>query len=288
MELTTGIIIVFVLVAVLILYELYWKENLKWRWLQITLSVIFAAIISPTIFQIIVSLNNRADEDAKQKFRNAVIEGLYNQNVENRDLKQLLELKYKDAFSSTEKEAKQWASDFVSTLPQKRENVKNLKNQSNKLVSKLELQWSPLYQFIIQSFDTRAQELTKASLGTLVESKDINIVTNSQVNQTQTILRKFNFSNGNSLSLKVYTAVVDNGRVTFYPNIIFSEYLKGINTTTVFSVNIRQDYFELEAGHPRYEGYIKRIRTHDDPLNDSNFVEMLNTAINHAFESSLL
>lgn len=288
MELITGIIVVVFLVGVLILYELCWKDNLKWRWLQITITVIFAAILSPTIFHIIVSINNRAHEDAERQFRKAVIEGLYNQTVENRDLEQLLKLKYKDAFSSTEKEAKQWASDFLSTLPQKRENKKNLRNQSNKLVAKLELRWSPLYQFIIKSFDTRVQELTKASLGALVESKDIHLVTNNQVNQTQTILRKFKFSNGNSLSLRVYTAVVDNGKVTWYPNIIFSEYLKDNNSTTVFSVNFRQNYFELEAGHPRHKGYIKQLRTHDDPLKDSKFVEMLNTAINHAFESSLL
>jgi len=287
MELYTAIIIVVVLVVVLILYELRWKEKLKWRWVQITLSVIFAAILIPTIFHIIVSINNSARENAERQFREAVIEGLYSQNIKYQELEQLLKLKYKDAFSSTENEAKQWASEFLASLPQKREDEKNLRNQSNKLVNKLELRWSPLYQFIIKSFDTRVQELTKASLGTLVESKDIHLVTNYQVNQTQTILRSFNFSNGNSLSMKVYTAVVDNGKITCYPNVIFTEHLRDASTT-VFSVNFRQDYFELQAGHPRHEDYIKRLRTYGDPLDDSNFVEMLNVAINHAFESSLL
>jgi len=154
-------------------------------------------------------------------------------------------------------------------------------------VGKLELRWSPLYQIIIKSFDTRAQELTKASVGTLVELKDIRLVTNSQVDQTQTILRKFYFSNGNSLSVKVFIAVVDNGKVTWYPNVIFTEHLQN-TSTTVFSVNFRQNYCELEAGHPRHKGHIKQLRTNSDPLDDSNFIEMLYIAINRAFESCLL
>ena len=42
-----AIIIVLVLVTILVVYELWLKERLRKRWLQITISIIFAAILSP-------------------------------------------------------------------------------------------------------------------------------------------------------------------------------------------------------------------------------------------------
>lgn len=287
MTLLIALFVILALLAVLVFYELSWKEKLKKRWVQVTLSIIFSAVLSPAIFHIIVSWNNRQREEAELQFRDAVITGLYNQKVEYKQLEQLLILKYKEIYDSGEKEAERWANNFLASLQDKRVEEERIEIQTQELVAALELRWNPFYKFLLSIFDRRATLLMKNSSTELAETKDVPIVTSNQAHQNQEILRKIIFPNGNQLHVELHTAVVDNGKITWYPNVIFRELIKG-SQTTVFVITFRDNTFALQVGHPRHEGFLEEGIVHDDPLEDEKFLSLVNKAINRAFESGFL
>lgn len=282
-----AIIIVLVLVTILVVYELWLKERLRKRWLQITISIIFAAILSPAVFHIITTQTNRDREESEQSFQDAVLKALYNQNADYKDLQELIKLKYKDVFLSTEQEADQWVEDFLNKLSQMRVKQETLKDENQMLVAKLELQWGPLYKYLLTSFDKRAEGLASRLENISIESHDAPLVQSDQVNQSQLYLRNITFPNGNQLKVEVHTAVVEYGIVTWYPNLIFSESTKG-GQNTVFVVTFRDNQFELIGGHPRHQGFIDEVKSQTDPLGNQQFLAGIKKAMNRAFESGLL
>ena len=282
-----AIIIVLVLVTILVVYELWLKERLRKRWLQITISIIFAAILSPAVFHIITTQTNRDREESEQSFQDAVLKALYNQNADYKDLQELIKLKYKDVFLSTEQEADQWVEDFLNKLSQMRVKQETLKDENQMLVAKLELQWGPLYKYLLTSFDKRAEGLASRLENISIESHDAPLVKSDQVNQSQVYLRNITFPNGNQLKVQVHTAVVEHGMVTWYPNLIFSESTKG-GQNTVFVVTFRDNQFELSGGHPRHQGFIDEVKSQADPLGNRQFLAGIKKAMNRAFESGLL
>jgi len=58
---------------------------------------------------------------------------------------------------------------------------------------------------------------------------------------------------------EVHTAAVEDGMVTWYPNVIFSESTKG-GQNTVFVVTFRSKQFALSVGHPRHQGFIDEVK----------------------------
>lgn len=281
------IIIIGALLCVLIIHELSWKTKIKRRWIQITLSIVFAAVISPAVFHLIISLHDRQRGEAEQIFRDAVINGIYQQKVDYTQLEQLLNLKYKDIFKSSEEEAEKWAGEFLDSLSDLRNENTKIDKKSQELSEALKLKWGPTYKYILTSFDKRVEELSKKSKTKLEVYKDVSIVSADRVNQGQEILRKVVFPNGNHLIVELHTGVVDSGKITWFPNLIFRENISGTQTT-VFVVSFRDNYCEMQIGHPRHEGVLNGVVAKDDPLKDEKFLRMFKKAINRAFESGFL
>lgn len=282
-----SISVVVVLLGVLIFYELEWKAKIKKRWIQITLSVVFAAVLSPAIFHIIINWNERKREETGQQFRNAVIKGIYQQKIDYAQLEELLSLKYKEVFESSENEAKKWAGEFLDSLSDKRDEKTKIAKKTQELSEALKLKWGPTYKYLLASFDKRVEELVKNSSTKLEVTKDVPIVSVNKVNQGQEILRKVVFPNGNHLIVELHTAVVDSGKITWFPNLIFRENINATQTT-VFVVVFRDGWCGIEVGHPRHHGILEKVVVKDDPLEDEKFLRMFNKAINRAFESSFL
>lgn len=255
--------------------------------MQITISVIIAAILSPAIFHIITTQANQERERTERDFRDAVLTGLYNQNADYKDFEELLKLKYRDVFLSTEQEAKQWVKDFLNRLSRMRTEQETLKDKDQILVAKLEVEWGPLYKYLLTSFDKRAEELATRFENIIIESQDERLVKSDQANQSQLHLRKVTFPNGNQLTVKIHTAVVENGMVTWYPNLIISESTKG-GQNTVFVITFRAKEFALSVGHPRHRGFIDEVKSQTEPLANQHFLEGIKKALNRAFESGFL
>jgi len=275
------------LLAVLILYELRWRERIGKRWLQITLHVVLITIFTPAVFYMIVTIKDRQQRAADEEFRRVVLNAIHSDRTDASGLRDLLRLKYREVFEASEEEADSWAAAFFESLPQRRAIEDELATMEAMLRANLESQWQPLYELVLSSFDERAARIADHMGIEVLESKEVPIVIGGRTHQLKEHLRRVLFPNGNELLLEVHTGVVDGGTITNYPNFIVRETVNG-EQDTVFVVVIRESEYQLMAGHPRHESVIKKVSVTGDPLSSAEFTSALTAAMNRAFESVLL
>ena len=86
-------------------------------------------------------------------------------------LQDLIELKYKEVFKSTEEEATEWSRNFVASLPERKSKLQEIEDTSKNLSKRFQEKWQPILDFTYYLLMHELTELSR-STKTHMESQD--------------------------------------------------------------------------------------------------------------------
>lgn len=195
--------------------------------------------------------------------------------LNTKDLEEITSLLYKDIYHSSEKDAKKWAQDVLSSSPEEQEEMKSLSARGEELGNRLRLQWRPLYTYILKAFDDRITELQNRNKNLIKSSfkddtKDIVLVEN--VKQQYSLLREVQFQHGNAIRIYMLSARIQGGQLLDSPYIVINQDVNGA----------RDNPFRLNFSTREYwlYHYNEPYHTTKGFLEDKDFHDKITSAIN--------
>jgi hypothetical protein len=272
MPIWTNILLATVLLVFLIIYEWRWKEKIRIKSLQIAVTVVTATIVAPLVFALLSTWSNRIETKKEEAFRSAVLSTLQTHSTETSTLKDIVQFRYKEIFDSTETEAENWTKSFLESLEKRRAQANVLEKDTQELGRRLALKWQPFYGFTLLDLDTKVSELSKHTQIS-VESKeapDLLIINSVATSRTQ--IRSITFPSGSKLLVEVDAGVLDRGKLTRYPSIVFRALRDG-NPDIIFYLSFYEDHIKAEIDL-RHSPSIGRDEFRGDLLSADNRMKL--------------
>jgi hypothetical protein len=139
-------------------------------------------------------------------------------DVERDELKKRIAEIHKTQFNVLPQEADQWAEQFVSTLPLRKDRVIAEENEETKRFEKHRMNIPILFEYCIKKFDEYILALKKHDKKIDFKQEQIpEIITFANSSQEYNSLRVASFPNGTVLKLSFWTGVIKNDRFQTYP-----------------------------------------------------------------------
>ena len=269
---------VLVLLASLVLLARseWWPDKRTKKYKRITRLLYFLIVVS-TFSSLYQNYQTRSNEEAFQK---QVLMTISDRVLRNEELKELIALKYKDVFASTESDAKAWARNFVDKLEDKRASMESLDEKSKILEGQYLLKWQPLYKYVMDLFDERINALKARGVGIKVDRREQPlIVVDNGSTKSQFLLREIVFADGGRIGVNIQPGYIQSGTFVSEPRIIFQE------SQRVFDLSFSERSCEIYPINPRYVS----IGTESSaPLEDQEFKTGLMRAIEMLISNSIL
>ena len=272
------ILILTVYVSIQIIFEK--KEKKK---SQIAVNAIVVLLLFPLIQFGINYTFHYSDRQKQEEFQAEVIKDLIALGQKEIDLKKVQEIiakTHRQVFNSIPKEAERWAADFVSALPQKKEQYE-LINEKKKEYSDKSLMLLPqLFDYTLAEFDARVLELNKIGVGSNIIKEPLELIINMDTHNMlykDIWVRRVDFNNGNSIDVVLKPGRIENNEVKFYPDMRFIALLKKSSSIS-FGVNIGYGGLKSPPVIPDINYRINR-----DPLTEG-FRSGLSKNLNQLFE----
>jgi hypothetical protein len=278
------IVLALFLIILLIFYEAKFKDKIKSRLLQIALTVVFAAVISPLIFTLLSSWWSRHDRIKEAAFRRTIVEAIHNDKINTDTVRELMRLRYKEVFEASEAEAKKWVNKFLGSLSDRQLQARELELTSNELAQRLSLRWEPVYTFILASLDTRVRALSKHIDISSTVKNNVQFFTMDGTHRTQR-MRTITFPNGSILAVDAASGQIVKGVLAGDPRLIFREERNG-NTDIIFYLRLMQDKVMLLVDN-KHKQVLKESDLEGDFLSEQNR-RLLEQAVNYSIEWLIL
>jgi hypothetical protein len=274
------IIVTIILLSILIAYEVRWRDQIKLRWLQGTVAVILATIIAPAIFALLSEWISHADKEQEAKFRKSILTFIEQGQTNSQALQDLIELKYREIFKSSEDEAKEWSRNFVASLPDRKNELQKIEDKSKDLSERLREKWQPIFDFTLLSLDARIAELERSTKTNMEFQEIIPIIVDKYPRKSAQV-RKVIFPGGAQMIVSEDQGILDRGILTRPPQLIFREVRNG-NNDIVFWLRFHPEYISINIDSRHYPK-IQESKIEGDFMSESNRKKIL-AVINYTIE----
>lgn len=275
------LILTIISLIIYVIFKTVVEPKIEIKWLQVLIDVLLVALIIPICVNLMMPIFQREQQRKEEEFKEQVTSYLLKEKMSTEDIKELISLKYKEIFKSSEEDAKKWTNKFLSSLPERKSDVDSLLIKGEELANKLRLKWQPLYDYILLQIDTRINELMKKDENIKFQKYDLDIISIDSSRRPGRI-REIEFTNGCHIRIQVYPAQIQNGLLTEFPIITFAEISNQL-TSPVFMIGFFEDNFEIDSVNKRYEDI--EFTTQNDPLDNEEFKNKLSEAINKIITS---
>lgn len=141
-------------------------------------------------------------------------------DMEIQELKKRLAEIHKNEFSSLPTEADEWATQFLATLPLRKDQLMTAQQDKKQLLETEKAKITMLFDFILQSFDVRLDALIKR--GSKIRVKDkLPVGTLPLLDCSTSTIRSVVFTNGRTLDVILICGSLKQGAINHYPKITF-------------------------------------------------------------------
>ena len=162
-----------------------------------------------------------------------------------------------------------------------------MSEKSEEYIDKLTLKWKPTCDLILKQFDDRINELIKQNENIKIKKENYNLIIDVDSNKYEVLkVRIVEFPNSNSIFISFEPAKIQRGLLIEGIEIVFFEQLKNGNTTTVFSIDLDQNLYQINPRNERYRSIDSR--TNQNPIEDDNFRKKISEALNKIISSVYL
>ena len=215
--------------------------------------------VDPGLLNQILALLNQDLRRAEQ-FQKQVLDAVASKALDTKTLEEIIALKYKVIFNSSEENAKRWAKEFLDS-PAKEQELKSLANNGQEFADKLRLRWQPFYDFILKEFDDRISELSKRNLLKPNPNPAYNPYYKSDAQLVVVdkgaqhgMIRDVRFKNGGVIQIFFSQGQIHGGILRVEPRLYVTESVNGAGYKPLFfnfyKDKMHYNYFkELEQGN---------------------------------------
>ena len=270
MNIVVTLCLFFFCIATLIACELLgakfkreWQKNLT-KLIVVT----FASTLGSYLWKTVIESPQRGKEE---NFKRQLIAILAESSSKTQDIEELLSLKYKEVFRSSEEEAREWVEEFRRSLAEKRKGVEIVSVKGKEMAERLSIRWSPFYQYVLKQFDDRVEGLAQDDQGISNTKSDLKLVFVDNFSGIDETVRRATFPNNNSIILKVIPAQIERGTLVNTPRIDFFVSVPGEFQEAALSISLTEKGASVGAANPRYTSLIEYAITDQDPLVDEKF-----------------
>jgi hypothetical protein len=202
-----------------------------------------------------------------------------------KQIEEIIALKHKVIFASSEEDAKRWAKELLESSPRKESEVKSLAASGRELADKLLLRWNPLYDFFQKELDNRISELKQTGLITDSEQIQAELLVVDSESRAVPIRRITFLGNLERFSIMVYLfqGQIHRGNLVKPPHLQFEEHVNWASYMPV-SLIFRAEAisFEHRTEIPQPTQIKEYKAMGEDPLSDQEFRRALSTAIGNS------
>lgn len=276
------IIITLVLIISFIIYRSKYENRIERKWLRLTIESILVLLIMPLLVTLIAPVVQFKQRREETRFKKDILASCVKKELDYEDLKELITLKHKDIFQSTDETATKWADDFIKSLPEKQSGLESLLDKGKELEKRLTLKWQPLYEFILKEFDARVLKLKENDFIESFNKKEQSIFRKDAFEGYNTQIRTLVFHNGSYIWIEFRPALMQGGVIREEPSIRFWEIINGVRNVD----GIRLIFGDKEIQFT-YKNKVFRT-TEKDPLDDAEFRKKLIEAIGNTITSGYL
>ena len=256
------------LLSFLIIYEWKWKDKIRSKLLQISITIAASVVVAPLVFNLLSSWVNHEQLKNEENFRKAVLRSILSNASDTSTIKEIIQLRYKEIFDSTEAQAEDWAKNFLSSLESKKKQANTLKKDTQDFGQRLIQKWQPFYEFTFIDFDSKIKKLSQHVQITTAKEDPPTLLNINSAERYRKIVRTVSFPSGSKLLVEVDSGVLDRGKLVRYPSIIFREQREG-NLDIIFYLSFYEDHIKVEPNIRHWES-IKRDRFQGDLLSTEN------------------
>lgn len=257
-------------IATLIVYELLgarfkreWQKNLT-KLIVVTFASTFGSYLWKTVIE-------SPQREKEENFKRQLIAILAESSSKTQDIEELLSLKYKEVFRSSEEEAREWVEEFRGSLVEKRKDLEIVSAKSREMAERLSIRWNPFYQYVLKQFDDRVQGLAQDDHGASIIKSDLKLVFVDNFSGIDETVRRVTFPNNNSIILKMIPAQIERGTLVDAPRINFFVSVPGEFQEAALLISLTEKGASVSAANPRYASLIEYAITDQDPLADEKF-----------------
>ncbi|MDP3723932.1 MAG: hypothetical protein Q8R91_10660 [Candidatus Omnitrophota bacterium] len=240
-----------------------WHKNIT-KVIVVTLATTFGSYLWKTVIEI-------PQREKEENFKRQLIAVVAESSSKTQDMKELLSLKYKEVFRSSEQEARKWVEEFLYSLPEKKRALEAVSEKSNELADRLNIRWDPFYQHVLKQFDDRVQGLAQNDHSISISKSDLKLIFVDNFSSIDETVRRVTFPNNSSIILKVTPAQLERGVLVNTPKITFFISVPGEFQEAALLIALNEKGALIHAANPRYVSLIEDAITDQDPLADEKF-----------------
>jgi len=233
-----------------------------------------------------------------KEYHEKMLDTLAKKQLNTEEIQAVIVLRYKAIFASAEEDAERWGK-RLDSASDKQSEVDSLAVDGKKLAETISLQWRPVYDYIMKTFDDRVLELDKRGLlkrpdksdFTPFRKRDLELIAVDRTAQQQFWVRDLRFPNRGLIQILATQAQIHRGTFIRGSRIWFDANVNGVKYDNLMSVYFNREHLSISiSGGPGFPSRQLKDRgkahkwADNEPLNNEEVTHDLSLAIGWALE----